>query len=390
MHGNAYLPDEEVIRLAGVAVGAPAGDEDLEAAKQRLKDSGRFESIEVRKRYRSLTNPTDVAVVLVVHERPGIREVDDTPSAVLNPVRRLRSRLMFLPIVTYADGYGFTYGGRVSTVGLLGIGERLSVPLTWGGERRAALEFDRPFRRGPLTRVQSRVAVLSRENPRFEIRDRRFELHGRAERVFADLLRVGAEAGRSTIDFGGVEDRLATVGADAALDTRGDPAFPSNAVLLSAGWTGMNFRLLPERVNRFSTDARGYLRLYKQAVFAARIQHVRADRALPPYERLLLGGSSTVRGFRTGTFDGDRLMTTAAEIRVPLTSVLSGAKLGATAFADAGRVWNVDERAADAEWRRGVGAGVFLIAPFVRINLDVARGLRTGDTRLHLSSGFTF
>ena len=390
VHGNAYLPDEEVVRLAGLSLGAPAGDAALEAAKQRLKDSGRFESIDVRKRYRSLTNPSDVAVVLVVHERPGIREPDDTPSAVLNPVRRLRSRLMFLPIVTYADGYGFTYGGRVSTMGLLGIGERLSVPLTWGGERRAALEFDRPFRRGPLTRVQSRVALLSRENPRFEIRDRRFEIHGRAERVFADLVRVGAEAGRSTIDFGDIEDRLASVGADAALDTRGDPAFPSNAVLLSAGWTGMNFRLLPERVNRFSTDARGYLRLYKQTVFAARIQHVRADQSLPPYERLLLGGSSTVRGFRTGAFDGDRLMTTSAEIRVPLTSVLTGAKLGVTAFADAGRAWNVHERASDAEWRRGAGAGVFLIAPFVRINLDVARGLRTGDTRLHLSSGFTF
>ena len=390
VHGNAYLPDEEVVRLAGLAIGASASEGDLDAARERLKDSGRFESVEVHKRYRSLTDPSDVAVVLLVHERPEIREVDDTPGDVLNPVRRLRSRLMFLPILTYADGYGFTYGGRVSTVGLLGLGERLSVPLTWGGERRAALEFDRPFTRGPLTRVQSRVAVWSRENPRFEIRDRRVEVNGRAERVVADLLRFGAEAGRSTIDFGGVEDRLTTLGTDVALDTRIDPAFPSNAVLLSAAWTGMRFRSSPDRVNRFSTDTRGYLRLYGQTVAAARVQHVRADRTLPPYERLLLGGSSTVRGFRTGAFDGDRLLTTSVEIRVPLTSVLSRAKLGVSAFADAGRVWNVDERAGDAEWRRGAGGGVFLIAPFARINLDVARGLRTGDTRMHLSSGFTF
>ena len=34
---------------------------------------------------------------------------------------RVKSRLMFLPIITYADGYGFTYGGRVSTVDLLGL-----------------------------------------------------------------------------------------------------------------------------------------------------------------------------------------------------------------------------------------------------------------------------
>ena len=390
VHGNAYLPDAEVIRLAGIELGASASDADLEAVKRRLNESGRFESVEVRRRYRSLTDPSDVAIVLVVHERAGIRDVDDTPSAVLNPVRRLRSRLMFLPIVTYADGYGFTYGGRVSTVDLLGIGERLSVPLTWGGERRAALEFDRPFARGPLTRVQSRLGIVSRENPRFEIRDQRFELHARAERVFADLVRLGTDAGRSTIDFGGLEDRLTTLAADAALDTRGDPTFPSNAVLLSARWTAMNFRLLPERVNRIAADARGYLRLYKQTVFAARVQHIRADRTLPPYERLLLGGSSTVRGFPTGAFDGDRLMTASAELRVPLTSVLRRARLGVTAFADAGRVWDVSQRAADAEWRRGVGGGVFLTSPFVRINLDVAHGLRTGDTRVHLSSGFTF
>jgi hypothetical protein len=33
---------------------------------------------------------------------------------------------------------------------------------------------------------------------------------------------------------------------------------------------------------------------------------------------------------------------------------------------------------------------VFLIAPLVKINLDVAHGLNNGDTRVHLSSGFSF
>jgi outer membrane protein insertion porin family len=152
----------------------------------------------------------------------------------------------------------------------------------------------------------------------------------------------------------------------------------------------MHFRTLPDRVNRYTTDARGYLRVYRQTVFAARAQYVAADAPLPPYERLLMGGSSTVRGFRTGTFDGDRLLATSAELRSPITSVLSGAKLGVTVFADAGKVWDFGGRASAAEWRRGVGAGVFIIASLFRINFDVAHGLKTGDTRLHLSSGFTF
>ena len=38
-----------------------------------------------------------------------------------------------------------------------------------------------------------------------------------------------------------------------------------------------------------------------------------------------------------------------------------------------------------------LGAGwLFLIATIVRINLDVAHGLKDGDTRVHLSSGFSF
>jgi hypothetical protein len=390
VHGNAFLTDEDVIKLAGVSLGAPLGPQEVAAIRERLEDSGRFDTVDVRKRYRSLSDMSDVALVLLVHERPGIHRIEDAPSAVFNPIRRVKSRLMFLPILNYADGYGFTYGARFSTVGLLGVGERLSIPLTWGGMRRAALEFERPFKRGPLTRVESSVAIWNRENPRFNIRDQRFEVKGRAEKVFADLVRVGVDGSRSTIAFGDIDDRLTTIGTNVALDTRGSPAYPSNAVFLSTGWTGLNFRLLPDRINRYTSEARGYLRVYRQNVIAARVQYVTADSMLPPYERLLLGGSSTVRGFRTGAFDGDRSLVTSAELRMPITSVLKGAKLGVTAFLDAGQIWNAGESRDGAVWHRGVGGGLFLIASIVRINLDVAHGLQTGDTRVHLSSGFTF
>jgi outer membrane protein assembly factor BamA len=80
----------------------------------------------------------------------------------------------------------------------------------------------------------------------------------------------------------------------------------------------------------------------------------------------------------------------SAELRYPITSVLSGAKLGVSAFMDAGKTFDVGQRLDDATWHRGVGGGIFLIATIVRINLDVARGLKTGDTRVHLSSGFSF
>jgi len=168
IHGNAFLSDKEVLDFAGIAVGQTLPADGIEAITKRLKDSDRFETVEVRKRYRSLTDTTDVALVLVVHEKPGVRsaiggvDIPGVPGTVARPVGRLRSKLMFLPILSYADGYGFTYGGRVSTVDLLGIDERLSVPLTWGGTRRAALEFERVFKTGPLTRIESSFGIWNR------------------------------------------------------------------------------------------------------------------------------------------------------------------------------------------------------------------------------------
>ena len=390
VHGNAAVPDADVIKLAGIALGDTVGGDSLSAIEKRLKDSDRFETVEVRKRYRSLDDPTDIAIVLVVHERPGVTSATSTGT---NPIsgswNRLTNRLMFFPILSYADGYGFTYGGRVSTIDLLGAGERLSVPLTWGGTKRAAIEAERSFKIGPISRVFSSFGIWNRENPHYDLDDQRVELKGRVERQFAHLVRVGLDASRSSVEFGTQNDDIWTLGANVVLDTRGDPAFPGNAIVLGAGWSELTVRGL-DRINRYDADARGYLRLIGQPVLAGRIQYFNTDATLPPYERLLLGGSSNLRGFRTGTFAGDRMVVTSGELRVPITSVLHGAKLGVSVFMDAGKTVDFGARLKDAAWQKGAGAGLFIIAPLVKINFDIAYGLNGGGTRLNLGTGFSF
>ena len=81
---------------------------------------------------------------------------------------------------------------------------------------------------------------------------------------------------------------------------------------------------------------------------------------------------------------------TSGELRVPLTSVLHGAKLGVSAFMDASKVSDFNASLKDAEWHRGAGGGVFIIAPLVKINFDIAHGFDGGGTRLNLGTGFSF
>jgi hypothetical protein len=76
---------------------------------------------------------------------------------------------------------------------------------------------------------------------------------------------------------------------------------------------------------------------------------------------------------------------------VPFTSVISGGKLGFTAFMDAAKVGDEVFKIEDARWQKSAGGGLFLIASVITLNLDVARELRKdGGTRVHLSSGFVF
>jgi hypothetical protein len=54
VHGNAWLRDEEVVRLAGVSVGQTLASDSLTQIQRRLEKSGYFETVEVLKRYRAL------------------------------------------------------------------------------------------------------------------------------------------------------------------------------------------------------------------------------------------------------------------------------------------------------------------------------------------------
>lgn len=383
VHGNHTTPDVDVLAIAGAQIGEPFTDERRQTIQAALESSGRFAGVEVRKRFQSIDDPTRIVLVIVVDERAGVGEDIPMPG----PMRRLRAAGMWLPVLRYEDGYGFTYGARLSLADTLGPRSRLSVPLTWGGERQAALEVERQFDRGPFTRLAGGVGIRRRENPHFEIGDTRQFAEARGERAFTGWVRAAIAASVESVSFGERDERQWSGGAEVTVDTRIDPAFPRNAIYAQAGWRALDTD--SRTIGRWSSAFDGYLGLPFASVLALRAQARGASAPLPPWEQPLLGGLGTLRGYRAGYRIGDNLAAASAELRVPITSPLSFGRLGIRTFIDSGTTWADGEPVDRTRWDRGIGTGVFLNATIFNASVDVAWP-ESGSPRWHVGVGVRF
>ena len=384
IHGNYRTPDDEVLRIAGLALGAPLEPGALEAASERLRRSGRFDAVDVRKRYRSLDDMTRVAVIVAVTERPGVEKGGVMPG----PMKRLGNALMASPSLEYVDGYGFTAGGKISFVDVLGKGGHVVAPMTLGSTRQAGLEIDKTLGGGQRTRIHGGYAIVSRENPGYDTRDLRNEVSAEASRQFARVLNARARVGWADVSFGDVHDQLTTVGASVSVDTRVNPAFPRNAIVASAGWESLSPSSGPA-INRYALDGQAYVGFIGSSVVALKARTETADAPLPVYERALVGGFGSLRGFRAGAFTGDNAAAASVELRVPFHSPLRLGQTGVVLFGDAGAAYEHGTRLADAAFRYGAGAGWYVRVPLFQLEVDVAYGFDSG-TRAHVMAGFRF
>ena len=370
IHGNNSVPDEEVLELAGIAVGDFVDSAELDAVARRLAASGRFETVEVHKRYRSLTATDQIALLIVVRERP----------------RRL-DRLMFTPILRYDEGYGISYGLGFGFVDIPGQGGRVSVPMTWGADRRTAFEVERPFGSEAVGRLRGGGSSGRRVHPHFEVEDRRSRVWGGVERRLAFGVRAGAEAAWEEVVFGELTDRLTRAIVVLEYDSLSG-MFPRDDVKLHAAVERLSVAGHPVAIFRPRVDAQAFKGVGGQAVLAARVRYEGASAPLPPYERSLLGGLGTLRGWEFGARVGDRLLAASIELRLPLSSPLATGKTGFLLFYDTAAVW--DDGSVRDQWLKGVGVGVFLDLPVIGgVRFDVGHDLR-GGVVVHSVVGFGF
>ena len=385
IHGNTATSDEEIRKLTGVEIGMRVEPATIDDVASRLRATNRFDRVQVLKRFASIADPSQILLVVIVDEGPVKIEMGgDRDRPTTRVVRSRRWNLMILPILYREDGYGFTYGARLARPDVIGRQSRLSFPLTWGGEKRAAAEIEKALPRGPIDRVLAGAAVSRRTNPFYQEDDDRTRVWIRGERELVRGVRAGATAGWQRASFFGVDDRFTHAGADLVVDTRVDPFLARNAVYARASWERLSLG-----INRTELDARGYVGAIGQSIVALRALRLDASAPLPPYLKPLLGGMASLRGFAAGTAAGDTLVATSAELIVPLTSPLSVGRIGVSAFVDAGTTYDKGARFSDQTLKQGYGGSLWFSAAFLRLNVAVAHG-RGSSTRVHVGANVSF
>ena len=192
IHGNTATSDEAVRRLAGVQVGMALEPTTVDEVAARLKATKRFEHVDVRKRFASIADPSQIVLVIVVDEGAVRIEMTGDADHPTRVVRSHRPNLLFLPVLRSENGYGITYGARLAMPDPIGKRSRLYFPLTWGGDKRAEVELEKFIEHFPIDRILVGTSISRRINPFLEEDDARGRVWARGEREIVHGLRVGA------------------------------------------------------------------------------------------------------------------------------------------------------------------------------------------------------
>jgi translocation and assembly module TamA len=378
---------QRLVRLAGVREGQAYDESALQAAQQRLLDSGYYAS---------------AFVVLADSDDPGHSPV------------RVRVREVPLQKITAGIGLSTDSGARLSLEHthhqLPWLGGRAVTPLQWDrdtlslGTEWSSPVDDQGWRwiTGAQIQRQQDAALLTRsqrlrlgqaqDNPAL---DRSLFVQYDRSQVDNTLLGLRAEAASAlSANVAWTRRRFDNLTAP----TQGQGL----AVELGLGLT-----LSQERQFYLRSKARwqGYWPLARSSTRPSRLAlrleggaiWSRDDKLVPATQRFLTGGDQSVRGYglrqigvpldNSGVAAGRLLTVASLEWQRPVWLNGQRSAWETAVFIDAGAVAN---RASALAPQVGVGAGVRYKSPVGPLQADLAYGLDSRRLRLHLNVGFTF
>ena len=299
VHGNTLTSTEDIIRASGISVGDQVSDEDLSDAEARLSSALKFESVEVLKRFASISDLTRVLILIQVDEGPVRLEMPDIDlpgpdvavPQVQRPrvVRRSRFSVMFVPILSAEDGYGFTYGAQFAFSGRRSAQRRVVVPASWGGDKRIGVEYQQEFSPRFAPRLRTGAFLQRRTHPFYEENADRTRVWGRTEWSILRDVRAGGEVAWQSSSLAGPEVEARSIGGDVIVDTRVDPLMPHNAIFVRSAVERLYFGSADTAV-RTEIDANGYVGLYRGMVVALRAVHENFSRPAPHFLQIDTGG----------------------------------------------------------------------------------------------------
>ncbi|WP_285008398.1 BamA/TamA family outer membrane protein [Pedobacter faecalis] len=175
-------------------------------------------------------------------------------------------------------------------------------------------------------------------------------------------------------------------------DSRNNPAIPKSGIYWKTSIVGQ--QQLDKGSDRYASvhsEFRFYINPNNSGlVLANRIGGGTVIGAPTFFQRMQLGGSSSLRGFNSRRFTGTSMAYHNLDMRLKLfnfTSYLVPGTVGLIGFNDVGRVWEKGEQS--DRWHHGYGGGLYLMPGEVLL-LQATVGFSREATLPYISVGFNF
>ena len=169
---------------------------------------------------------------------------------------------------------------------------------------------------------------------------------------------------------------MAGLKASLQVDRTDDNAMPTSGFTVRANAAGYPALMgLDEAFGTLSLATTGYIPIMSGGThFAFRAGGAMGVGEVPFQFAPALGGRSSLRGYSSRRFTGDRSANAGVEFRVPVGEVnfIMRSKLGVFALADAGRVWL--DGSSPGGWHSALGGGVWLMALGRSVSVAYAQG----------------
>jgi len=190
--------------------------------------------------------------------------------------------------------------------------------------------------------------------------------------------RTDEYAADRTLSPGG-EDKFLSSSIQYRYDTRDLSEYATSGTLMQLGFEKYGLGESEVDVVRLTSDARTFIELFPKAGLGFRVlSSIRTGGSVPPYLYEQIGYSLKVRGYPGSTDEGERMIFTSTELRIPLIPPfilefpwipveefqVQRYALYWTLFADAATLWYRGEDPRSKPWYAGFGGGFHLLMPY--------------------------